>query len=98
MRKRLNDFEPDFVSADTPDTDLDESSAGKKDTTSSTVQAYKQYITEVITAFVFRSSPSVNLENVLPAIEDAAASVIKTTKYLIKVTKMLNHLLFTRRP
>lgn len=83
IRKRVNAFEEDFVNADS---DIDDSSAGKTDTNADTVQAYSQYIIEVISAFVFHSNPSVNLDAVLPAVKESAASVIRTTKYLMKVT------------
>lgn len=73
----------DFVTAD--DTS-DEEGGEKKISDPETIHAYTMYITEVISAFVFDSNPSVNIEKILPAIKESAKKVIKITKHLIEVS------------
>lgn len=83
-RKRISELlTDDFVKAE--DT-TDEESDDKKMSDPETIHAYSMYITEVISAFVFDSEPSVNMETILPAIKESAAKVIKITKYLIEVS------------
>lgn len=83
-RKRISELlADDFVAAeDTTDDESDE----KKISDPETIQAYSMYITEVISAFVFDSNPSVNIETILPAIKESAAKVIKITKKLIEAS------------
>lgn len=82
-KKRISELlAGDFVMAE--DT-TDEESGEKKNSDPETIQAYSMYITEVISAFVFDSNPSVNMETILPAIKDSAAKVIRITKHLIEV-------------
>lgn len=66
-----------------------ESSSAKKDDDKETVKAYKLYIIEVISTFVFNSNPSVNLELVLPKIKEAAGKVIKVAKDVLEVNKCM---------
>lgn len=83
-RKRISELViDDFVTAD--DT-ADDESGEKRISDPETIQAYSMYITEVISAFVFDSSPSANMEKILPAIKESAAKVIKITKHLIEVS------------
>lgn len=72
----------DFVTAE--DT-TDEESGEKKVTDPETIQAYSMYITEVISAFVFDSNPSVNMEKILPSVKESATKVIKIARQLIEV-------------
>lgn len=58
------------------------------------IQAYSMYITEVISAFVFDSNPSVNMELFLPSIKDSAAKVIRITKHLIEVSTKSTYMLY----
>lgn len=73
----------------TADDTSDGDSGEKKVNDPETVQAYSMYITEVISAFVFDSNPTVNMETILPAIKDSATKVIKITKRLIEVSASL---------
>lgn len=50
-----------------------------------TVSAYKSYMTEVMSAFVFFANPSANLDVILPLIKQSTIKIIKTTKFLIEV-------------
>lgn len=79
LRQRISSYE--FVKyAEESDDDIE--TDGKED---DTVNAYAMYMTEVMSAFVFATNPSVNLETVLPTIKNSAAKIIKTTKFLIEV-------------
>lgn len=49
------------------------------------IGAYKQYITEVMSAVVFYNNPTMNLEKHLPNIKKAAESVVQMTKALYEV-------------
>lgn len=83
-RKRISELlTDDFVKAeDTTDDESDE----KKMSDPETIRAYSMYITEVISAFIFDSNPTVNMNTILPAIKESAAKVIRVTKYLIEVS------------
>lgn len=64
--------------------DIESSSKGSDDD-KETVKAYKSYITEVMSTFVFNSNPSVDLEQFLPKIRESAGTVIKIAKDILEV-------------
>lgn len=68
------------------DSDSDDIEMDDKD--SETLNAYTSYMTEVISAFVFFSNPDANLELVLPAIKESANKIVKTTKFLLEVSRL----------
>lgn len=53
-----------------------------------TVQTYTSYVTEVMSAIVFYADPSINLDQMLPKIKEAARTAVKITKYLYKVFEL----------
>lgn len=58
------------------------------------INAYTNYMTEVISAFVFYSNPDVNLELALPAIKESANTIVHTTKFLLEVNSLFLTLFF----
>lgn len=83
LKKRISEQErSDFVELD----DDGEESVEKISKDSETINAYTMYITEVMSAFIFYSDPSTNLDKILPNVKESAAKIIKITKYLIEVT------------
>lgn len=70
----FDDFDYDGLD-DTKEMDLD----------SDTVQTYTNYVAEVMSAVVFYADPTINLDQMLPKIKDAARIAVKVTKYLYKV-------------
>lgn len=84
-RKRLAEVEiEDFVTADDSSDESENDEKNVKDP--QTIQAYSMYITEVISAFVFDSNPSVDMQKMLPNIKESASKVVKITKRLIEVS------------
>lgn len=51
------------------------------------IVAYKLYITEIISALLFYTDPSVNMELILPNIQEAANITMKLTKLIYQVCK-----------
>lgn len=49
------------------------------------IAAYTGYITEVISAFMIHSNPSVDFDQVIPKINNVAKTIIQVTKQLYKV-------------
>lgn len=56
------------------------------DEDSEEISAYMEYMTEVVSTVVFLDNPGLNLEQILPSIQEAAAINVKFTKALHKVT------------
>lgn len=56
------------------------------DDDSEEITAYMEYMAEVVSTVVFLDNPSLNLEKILPSIQEAAAVNVKFTKALHKVT------------
>lgn len=50
------------------------------------ISAYIEYMTEVVSTVVFLDNPALNLEQILPNIQEAAAINVKFTKALHKVS------------
>lgn len=75
QNKRIRDLN---TKSNTDDIELDEKNG-------EAINAYTNYMTEVISAFVFYSNPNANLELVLPAIKESANTIVKTTKFLLGV-------------
>lgn len=50
------------------------------------VTMYINYMSEIMSAFVFFSKPGIQIDTVLPAIKDSAIKIVKMTKYFIEVS------------
>lgn len=54
-----------------------------------TVETYTNYVKEVMSAVIFYADPTINLEQTLTKIKEAARIAVKITKYLYKVGSIL---------
>ncbi len=69
---------------------------------SESVEAYKQYIAEIMAAMVFYDNPTMDLEKHIPSMKTAAESILKITKAIYQVRmfidlascQLLGHLVF----
>lgn len=82
FHKRLSESDTEEIFNE--DADL-ENSSKEDNEDKETVKAYRMYITEVMSTFVFNSNPSVNLELILPKIKESAGMVIKVAKDVLEV-------------
>lgn len=60
---------------------------------SESVNAYKQYMTEVISAMVFYDNPTMDLEKHLPNMKIAAESILKISKKFYEVCILVQKLI-----
>lgn len=92
QKKRIKDFD-EFVGHKNLENTVNEIDDDNDDD-DDIVGAYKSYMTEVMSAFVFFANPNANLEVILPLIKQSTNKIIKTTKFLIEVRLLNDFLLF----
>lgn len=84
QKKHINDFD-EFVSHKNSEKPVNDNDNDNDHDDDDTVSAYKSYMTEVMSAFVFFANPNANLDVILPIIKQSTIKIIKTTKFLIEV-------------
>lgn len=84
QKKNIKDCD-EFVSLKNLEKTVDETNDVDDDDDDDTVSAYKSYMTEVMSAFIFFANPNANLDVTLPLIKKSTIKIIKTTKFLIEV-------------
>lgn len=91
QKKNIKDFD-EFVSFKNLEKTVNENNDDDDDD-DDTVSAYKSYMTEVMTSFVFFANPNANLDVILPLIKQSTIKIIKTTKFLIEV-RLINDIIY----
>lgn len=85
QKRNLREF-MDFVNHEDDDVENDLEITDEDD--ESTISAYTNYMIEVMSAFVFSTKPTADLDVMLPKIKESAKKIIKITKFLIEVNKL----------
>lgn len=60
---------------------------------SESVEAYKQYITEVMATLVFHDNPTMDLEKHIPNMKTAAETILKISKNIFEVRIRYHHII-----
>lgn len=75
-----------MLRADDNDTVDEVGSAEESKEENEVVQAYRLYVTEVMSAMVFFADPGINLAKTLPVIQKAANTAVRISKVIYDVS------------